>query len=134
MARRSRGQSLINYALIFAIVTAALVGMTTYIKRGVQGKVRDMTDFFINDGQIVELDPTTSLAESTSTGSIDKKEFSGGKMQLGYLGTKSQQAKSVVEESDSFGTQLLGSQFFGHFDGHIETPEQPDEGCGCGCE
>lgn len=122
MAHRSRGQSLINYALIFAIVTAALVGMTTYIKRGVQGKVRDMTDFFISDEQLVELDPTSSLTESSSTEDISRKGLSKGRMQIDYSGTRFQQAESVVGEAVPLGTQLLK-----HFDGHIETPERPDE-------
>jgi len=40
-------QSLLEYAVIISIVMAAFVGMQLYAKRGVQGKIKDMTDNFI---------------------------------------------------------------------------------------
>ncbi len=39
-----RGQSTAEYAVLIAIVIAALVGMQTYVKRGLQAKYKDASD------------------------------------------------------------------------------------------
>lgn len=39
-----KGQSTLEYALIIAVVVAALVAMQVYIKRGMQGKLRSAAD------------------------------------------------------------------------------------------
>ena len=39
-----RGQSTVEYAVIVAVAIAALLGMQFYMKRGVQGKLRESTD------------------------------------------------------------------------------------------
>ncbi|MDD4907725.1 MAG: hypothetical protein PHJ00_01525 [Candidatus Omnitrophica bacterium] len=39
-----RGQSTLEYALLIGIIVAALIAMQVYMKRGVQGKLRDSTD------------------------------------------------------------------------------------------
>ncbi len=44
LKRYSRGQSTLEYAIIIAVIVAALVVMQIYIKRGVQGKLRSSTD------------------------------------------------------------------------------------------
>lgn len=40
----SIGQSTLEYALLIAVIAAALITMQVYIKRGIQGRVRDMAD------------------------------------------------------------------------------------------
>ena len=40
----SQGQATLEYAVILAVVIAALLAMQNYMKRGVQGKLRDATD------------------------------------------------------------------------------------------
>ncbi len=44
MLKRSKGQSTLEYALIIAVVVGALLAMQSYMKRGVQGKLREATD------------------------------------------------------------------------------------------
>lgn len=45
MLRRIRkGQSTMEYAIVIGLVIAAAVGMQIYVKRGLQGKIRDATD------------------------------------------------------------------------------------------
>lgn len=39
-----RGQSTLEYAVVIAVVVGALVAMQYYIKRGVQGKLRESSD------------------------------------------------------------------------------------------
>ena len=40
----SRAQSTAEYAVVLAAVAAALIGMQIYIKRSVQGRIRDLAD------------------------------------------------------------------------------------------
>jgi len=40
-----KGQSTGEYALVFAIILGAIVAMQTYVKRGVQGRVKSGTDY-----------------------------------------------------------------------------------------
>ncbi len=44
MLKRSRGQSTLEYALIIAVVVGALLAMQVYMRRGMQGKLREATD------------------------------------------------------------------------------------------
>ena len=45
MLRRSRkGQSTAEYAIVIGLVLAAAIGMQVYVKRGMQGKVRNASD------------------------------------------------------------------------------------------
>lgn len=39
-----RGQSTVEYAVVFAVVAAALLAMQVYIKRGAQGRLKDASD------------------------------------------------------------------------------------------
>ena len=43
---RKRGQSVTEYAIVFSVVAAAMIGMQIYLKRGLQAKQRDATEFF----------------------------------------------------------------------------------------
>ncbi len=51
------GQSLTEYAILFSVVAAAMLGMQLYFKRGVQAKVKDVSDVL-------------AQAESGTTGSL----------------------------------------------------------------
>ncbi len=42
--RLNRAQASLEYALLAALIIAALVGMQVYIKRSVAGKIKDSTD------------------------------------------------------------------------------------------
>lgn len=44
MLKRQKGQSTLEYALIIAVVVAGLLAMQIYMKRGVQGKLRESID------------------------------------------------------------------------------------------
>jgi len=49
MLRRIRGQSTAEYAIVIGLVIAAAVGMQVYVKRSLQGKIKDAVDY--NDPQ-----------------------------------------------------------------------------------
>ncbi len=44
MLRKQKGQSVLEYAMIVAVVVAGLIAMQIYMKRGIQGKLRSSTD------------------------------------------------------------------------------------------
>jgi len=44
LRRLKRGQSTMEYAIVIGLVIAAAVGMQIYVKRGLQGKIRDATN------------------------------------------------------------------------------------------
>ena len=42
--KRRNGQSMAEYAIVLTVVVSAIVAMQIYVKRGLQGKVKDVTD------------------------------------------------------------------------------------------
>lgn len=44
LLRKSRGQSTLEYAILIVVVIMALIGIQAYLKRGVQGRMRDSAD------------------------------------------------------------------------------------------
>lgn len=44
MRKGKRGQNLSEYAIIIGLVSLALIGMQVYIKRGMQGRLRDLAN------------------------------------------------------------------------------------------
>lgn len=63
---KSKAQSVLEYVILLAVIVGALVVMQIYIKRGVQGRLREATD---DIGE--QFDPKhqnyTSTTKSTST-------------------------------------------------------------------
>lgn len=64
---KKSGFSLGEYVIILGIVSAALIGMNTYLKRGIQGKLKEMTDFFIAAEQDAETNPQVISTVTTDT-------------------------------------------------------------------
>jgi hypothetical protein len=56
-----KGQSTGEYALVFAIILGAIVAMQTYVKRGIQGRVKAGTDYMAREtmdiGPVTQFDP-----------------------------------------------------------------------------
>ncbi|MFC1675080.1 hypothetical protein ACFL1K_04275 [Candidatus Omnitrophota bacterium] len=57
MHRHLKGQSTLEYAIVIALVVAALLAMNIYMKRAVQGRMRSATD---DIGE--QFDPAVSTA------------------------------------------------------------------------
>jgi uncharacterized protein (UPF0333 family) len=55
---RKKGQSTLEYVILVGFIIAALIAMAIYMKRGVQGKLRESTDQI---GDQYEAGKTTSL-------------------------------------------------------------------------
>jgi hypothetical protein len=64
---------LIDYILIFGVASLVLTAMQTYVKRGLQGRVKEMTDYFISGEQEVKIDPSEieSLSRSSGLGDLN---------------------------------------------------------------
>jgi Flp pilus assembly pilin Flp len=82
--RNKKAQTTAEYAILIGLVVAALVAMQTYVKRGLQGRMKDATD------QVAIQNPTigaTSQYEpyymqqgltTTTTGSNNENVATGG--------------------------------------------------------
>lgn len=40
-----KGQNVVEYSILIALVVGAAIAMQTYVKRGLQGRVKDVVDF-----------------------------------------------------------------------------------------
>lgn len=68
----SKAQNMSEYVIVIGIVSLAFIGMQTYMKRGIQGVVKDFADELSNQDAYNEKRENTSIAEtSTSTSSIN---------------------------------------------------------------
>lgn len=73
MLRKRKGQSTLEYAVIIAVVVAALIAMQAYFKRGVQGKIKQASDDIgeqFSPGRTTANTVTTSNVSSTENVSV----------------------------------------------------------------
>lgn len=83
-----KGQSLTEVALIIGVVGLVFIGMEVYAKRGLQGKVKDLTDNMIGAEQAAYQEDTSGLevnkSDSTLTfgSTIASREGLGGTKSL----------------------------------------------------
>lgn len=61
-----KGQNTAEYAIVIGLVVAALFAMQTYVKRGVQARVKDHTDDFSTFSEAAMSNISTSDAEMIS--------------------------------------------------------------------
>lgn len=66
----SRGQNLTELALIIGVIGLVLIGMEVYFKRGVAGKIKDLTDSVIGSEQAVYQQDTSGLQVNTSNSTM----------------------------------------------------------------
>ena len=45
---RKRAQSIAEYAILLALVSSIFLGMQVYVKRGMQGRLKDASDSIVN--------------------------------------------------------------------------------------
>jgi len=74
MLRKIKGQSTLEYALIVAVVVGGLLAMQIYMKRGVQGKLRESTDQI---GEQFDAEKTAIIRSTNHTGTTTQT-ISGG--------------------------------------------------------
>jgi len=70
---KKNGQSTLEYAVLIVVIIAALIAMQVYLKRGVQGRMRESTD------QIGEqFSPGYTVSNMTTHSYSSTKEFNDG--------------------------------------------------------
>ncbi|MBU1998950.1 MAG: hypothetical protein KKE64_05590 [Candidatus Omnitrophica bacterium] len=87
-----RGQSLLEYAILFAVILSALLIMQFYIKRGYQGRLKQSAD---SVGQQYAPGHTTSKIVTTSS-STTRTTTADGKMVV-----KVDPAKSSLDKTET---------------------------------
>lgn len=65
MLNNKRGQNTLEYALIIAVVIAALLTINTYLKKGVQGRLKESTDQI---GKQFDPESFTTASQTEGTG------------------------------------------------------------------
>jgi len=78
---RRRAQSTLEYAVVVAVVVGALLAMQYYMKRGVQGKLRESTDSI---GEQYSAGNMTSKYSTEQLAEMKTKETFGLSDSLGY--------------------------------------------------
>ena len=66
-----RGQNLTELALIIGVISLVLISMEVYFKRGVAGKVKDLTDGIIGTEQEVYHQDMSGLEVNTSESTMN---------------------------------------------------------------
>lgn len=97
-----RGQSTLEYAIIIAVIVGALISMQVYIKRGVQGRLRQATDDIgeaFSPGATTYTHTTTSSVNSTET--TRPTQLTDGTWVSDAQTTSNQTQNRVVNESIS---------------------------------
>lgn len=88
-----RAQSTLEYALMIAVVVGALVAMQFYVKRGLQGRLRQSSDEI---GEQFSPTRTTSLTTTiTNIGSTEN--VTGGAQPLTSTSSNQRQGRNVSE-------------------------------------
>ncbi|MFA4888094.1 MAG: hypothetical protein WC628_00765 [Candidatus Omnitrophota bacterium] len=107
--RRRAATSFMEYALVLGISSAVLMGMFTYAKRGLQGKVKDLSDAFIGSEQ------ETSSAVSDSIYRTNSVSNSSGNFR-GELGGGTKLSSSEIRDIDSVSVGYDKNNLYaGHF-------------------
>lgn len=70
-----RGQGTLEYAILIAIIVGALIAMSVYIKRGVQGRLRQASD---DIGEQFSPGYTTSNITTNTSATVHENRFEDG--------------------------------------------------------
>lgn len=130
-----KASALMEFAIVLGIVSAVLVTMNIYMKRGLQGKVKDMTDYFISGGQPAQENQVDSEVETTSQSNVfssstltDQTGIGGGK-KTAFSEDTSISADSTTKDTGKSPINPDTSTFIpaeaGQFD-NLQRPEDAD--------
>jgi hypothetical protein len=77
-----RGQSVIEIALLIGIIGLVVIGMEAYLRRGMQGKVKSLTDYIISDQQAPDEDAADTESSTSLKSTMTNQELLGGGRKL----------------------------------------------------
>ncbi len=90
---KSKGQSTLEYVILIGFVVAALIAMGVYMKRGVQGKLRESTD---QVGEQYDAGKTTSSYRTHSYMKQSEKMLVGGGTEVTINKGENYQTKTEI--------------------------------------
>jgi Flp pilus assembly pilin Flp len=93
---RKKGQTIQEYVILLALVATAFIAMQAYMKRGVQGRLRDLANQI--SSKQYEPNDTTSQTGIKRSGSSTEKEHLGTYTNQGSDTTKTNYESTTVEE------------------------------------
>ncbi len=78
--KNKKGQSTLEYAILIVIIIGALLSIQVYIKRGVQGRLKQSTDdigdqFSVGNQNAVTRTTTSSVTNQTFIGGVSRTEL-----------------------------------------------------------
>lgn len=135
-----RAASLMEYAIILGIVSTILIAMNVYIKRGLQGRIADMSDYFISPKHLDEVTSSNSLTSTNINTDISDQMYIGGGTNLALFDNRQVVSTTNAEDdtSDYFAPYIPSREGYTNFVDRPENedfipPELEDE-CGQHCE
>jgi hypothetical protein len=69
----------VDLAMIISVVGLVFIVMEAYIKRGVQGKVKDLTDYILSDKQAPDKDAVDRESSFSLNSTMTSIELKGGR-------------------------------------------------------
>lgn len=101
-----RGQGTLEYGVIIAVIVGALIAMQVYLKRGVQGRLKQAADDI--GGQFSPV--TSTVAATTTTTSSTTETVSGGSFASDTMPTTASnstqaQSRNVTEGAGAISTE-----------------------------
>lgn len=93
-----KGQNTLEYTIVIAVIVAALIAMQTYIKRGIQGKMKASTD---DIGE--QYSPqNTNGSTTTSLNATSTETITGGAQPTTATNTTQTQNRNTNENVSDF--------------------------------
>jgi hypothetical protein len=88
--RWKRGQSTLEYAVLIIIIIGALLSIQVYIKRGVQGRLKQATDdigdqFSVGNTNVVKIMTTGSVTNETFTDGVSRSQLLADEVTLDLM-------------------------------------------------
>ncbi len=110
MVKRLRGQRTLEYALIIAVIVGALLAMQVYMRRGVQGKLRESIDDI--GGQYSAGNVTAKYITKQEGEKITKEKLGGPTTtEEGISRTEVTQAAKVTTSATGEGAEKITKTF-----------------------
>jgi hypothetical protein len=96
--RLSKAQSTLEYGIMIAVIVAGLIVMQTYIKRGLQGRLKGAGDELAGEEGLYEPDYYSSTSTDTATRTRRAQTGEGGII----TATTSETATSTATETTAY--------------------------------
>ncbi|MDD4907726.1 MAG: hypothetical protein PHJ00_01530 [Candidatus Omnitrophica bacterium] len=105
--RSNRGQNTAEYAIVIALIIGAAIAMQTYVKRGLQGRTKDATDYMQNQtadiGATRQYEPYYMQSDVTTTAqnAASKDTAQGGAVTSASQATTQQTGQQVYTDTSA---------------------------------